>query len=510
MITRLLKILSGVLASVSAVFAQQTIGVTSSRGNGGTGTYSNGNAWPVSRGFFFEVGSFRSGFDPASEPKSSWPAAWVPLSTPGSDVVDSWFSDGGSTYFSVTGSSVLSAGKDAGSRLYVWGFNSKSLASAPEWILITNPGWQLQNPVVPQVNLFDTSDAGTVTILGVLANGGRDMMSAPAAADFEIRSATGSVVVAAGGIATLRVDAAGEGVVYQWYEGSRGDTSKPLSGQTKSVLSVGSVQGARSFWVRVSSGTRSLDSATMSVSAASGASPIAARQNVANFGYIAGGRAAINLTTELSAVFSQVNLSVLLPAGWTFVSDDASSVSLRPTTGAVDILEWTWSAASVTAPAFNFVVSVPVGTAGGQQVTTMVSGVRDGVTYQGLAQSDPLVVPAGPSFHSADSDRNSRISLLELTRVIELYGTRVSQTRTGAYKPDIAGEDGFAPDVTRASGVVVTPVSPHTADFNRDGRINLLELTRVIELYNQRSGSVRTGEYFARGDTEDGFVPGSK
>jgi len=32
----------------------------------------------------------------------------------------------------------------------------------------------------------------------------------------------------------------------------------------------------------------------------------------------------------------------------------------------------------------------------------------------------------------------------------------------------------------------------------------------VIELYNQRSGSVRTGEYFARGDTEDGFVPGTK
>ena len=147
----------------------------------------------------FRSGTFRSGFDPASEPKSSWAAAWIPLSSPGTDVVDSWFSDAGSTYFSVTGSSVLSAGKDAGSRLYVWGFNTKSLASAPEWILITNPGWQLQNPLVPQVSLFDTSDTGTVTILGVLANGGRDMMSSPAVADFEIRSATGSVIVAAGG-----------------------------------------------------------------------------------------------------------------------------------------------------------------------------------------------------------------------------------------------------------------------------------------------------------------------
>ena len=53
--------------------------------------------------------------------------------------------------------------------------------------------------------------------------------SSPAVADFEIRSATGSVMVTAGGVATLRVDAAGEGLVYQWYEGARGDIAKPLS-----------------------------------------------------------------------------------------------------------------------------------------------------------------------------------------------------------------------------------------------------------------------------------------
>jgi hypothetical protein len=192
------------------------------------------------------------------------------------------------------------------------------------------------------------------------------------------------------------------------------------------------------------------------------------------------------------------------------VSDDASGFFQRPMPGASDVLEWSWSASSVAAPAFSFVVSVPAGATGGQQITTMISGLREGVTHQGLAQSDPLLIPAGPSFHSADTDRNSRISLLELTRVIELYGTRVSQIRTGAYKPDVAGEDGFAPDATRSSGVVVVPSSPHTADFNRDGRISLLELTRVIELYNQRAGSVRTGEYYARGDTEDGFVPGAR
>ena len=43
------------------------------------------------------------------------------------------------------------------------------------------------------------------------------------------------------------------------------------------------------------------------------------------------------------------------------------------------------------------------------------------------------------------------IGLLELTRVIELYNTRNGTTRTGCYKVDATGEDGFAPDPARAN-----------------------------------------------------------
>ena len=98
---RLLAFLAGVLLSVSPGWGQQTIGVTSSGGSGGKGTFSNGDAWPVSRAFFFEVGVFRSGFDPAIEPKSAWASAWIPLSTDEPDALNSWFSDAGVTYFSV-------------------------------------------------------------------------------------------------------------------------------------------------------------------------------------------------------------------------------------------------------------------------------------------------------------------------------------------------------------------------------------------------------------------------
>lgn len=37
---------------------------------------------------------------------------------------------------------------------------------------------------------------------------------------------------------------------------------------------------------------------------------------------------------------------------------------------------------------------------------------------------------------------------------------------------------------------------------------SLFELTRVIELYNTRSGTTRTGRYHVQAGTEDGFAAG--
>jgi hypothetical protein len=91
---------------------------------------------------------------------------------------------------------------------------------------------------------------------------------------------------------------------------------------------------------------------------------------------------------------------------------------------------------------------------------------------------------------------------LELTRVVELYNTRDGSTRTGEYHTQLGTEDGFA----SGAGTITTY---HSADTNRDGKLSLLELTRVIELYNTRSGTTRTGTYHATEDgTEDGFAPG--
>ena len=131
------------------------------------------------------------------------------------------------------------------------------------------------------------------------------------------------------------------------------------------------------------------------------------------------------------------------------------------------------------------------------------------VAIQLVARPDPLVFYAPLEWHSADTDHNSRVSLLELTRVIELYNVRNGSTRTGSYAVAVAtSEDGFVPDPVRAATAVVTLANTHSADTNRDGRLGLVELTRVIELSNVRIGSVRTGEYRLQAGTEDGFAPG--
>ena len=111
--------------------------------------------------------------------------------------------------------------------------------------------------------------------------------------------------------------------------------------------------------------------------------------------------------------------------------------------------------------------------------------------------------------HSADTNRDFRMSIAELSRLIQLYATRQDTTRTGAYAvATTATEDGFTQDLARAAGGVVTLARYHSADTNNDGIISLVELTRGIELYNYRVGTERTGQYHIQADTEDGFALG--
>jgi uncharacterized delta-60 repeat protein len=108
-----------------------------------------------------------------------------------------------------------------------------------------------------------------------------------------------------------------------------------------------------------------------------------------------------------------------------------------------------------------------------------------------------------PEFHASDSNSDRRIGLIELTRIIQFYNYRDGTVRTGEYRTLAGTEDGF----TLGPGAIT---NFHSGDSNRDGRFDIFELTRVIELYNFLDGTSRTGAYHAEAGTEDGFAPGPR
>lgn len=123
----------------------------------------------------------------------------------------------------------------------------------------------------------------------------------------------------------------------------------------------------------------------------------------------------------------------------------------------------------------------------------------------GTITTAPVALTTILGGHSADHDRDFRLSLSELLRVIELYNTRSGTIRSGRYRQNVHSIDGF--DVDDSSADAHTPTRWHSADSSRDGRISLSELLRVIELYNTRVGTLRTGSYRTSIDTIDGFEP---
>jgi hypothetical protein len=234
---------------------------------------------------------------------------------------------------------------------------------------------------------------------------------------------------------------------------------------------------------------------------------VSATQAMAGVGYVAGETVRIVTTITFNGGDATMGWQTLLPLGWSFVGTAGDVGDVRPQTGATDFLEWAWTSFPLSPVRFSFSIKAPAGAVGAHEVASLVSFVRAGSVAQILAKPDPLVLlPVG--WHSADTNRDSRISLFELLRVIELYNTRSGTARTGGYVIDSQTEDGFKPDFSRLSGQNAVLTGYHSADVNQNGRMELLELLRVIELYNFLVDRVRTGEYHRSADTEDGFALG--
>ncbi len=327
-------------------------------------------------------------------------------------------------------------------------------------------------------------------------------VSADAAPVITVQPVAQSIVTPGAG-ATLSVTATGTPApTFQWLL-----NGTPIPGATQASLSLQSsdqrVAGRYAVVVSNRAGSVTSSFAIVEVSQPGNA----ATHALTAPGYVAGQTVTVTNTLTYAPTATALSWAVLLPANWTFVSAAGSAGDVGPRAGDGNLLEWAWSSVPASPVTFSYTVNVPAGQAGTKELVALV-GVRNGASLQFLARPDPLLVEPMPA-HSADTNRDFRISLVELTRVIELYNTRHGAMRSGSYAlAATVTEDGFVADVLRAVATVVPLGRYHSADTNRDGKFGLFELTRVIELYNTRSGGSRSGQYKPKSGTEDGFEPG--
>ncbi|NLV40131.1 MAG: hypothetical protein GXY15_02740, partial [Candidatus Hydrogenedentes bacterium] len=201
----------------------------------------------------------------------------------------------------------------------------------------------------------------------------------------------------------------------------------------------------------------------------------------------------VRLVKRGPGLLASLNLLEVLPAGWTItnVLSTAGGAATKAD-GVNNALALTWAGTmpfpiEVVYEALPAADAPRIGAFAGQADYTAASGqaFSTGVIPTVVARALPP-----EQAHTADTNRDWRISLAELLRVVQLYNA-------GGYRDADGTEDGFAPGPGPLGALL------HSADVDGDGNISISELLRTIQLFNAPDGA-----YYADEGTEDGFVPG--
>ena len=298
-------------------------------------------------------------------------------------------------------------------------------------------------------------------------------------------------------------------VTYVWKKDGAAVTSGvPLAGSPGALqIPAALATDTGLYTVEMTNAAGTTISAPVTVSVTPPAGYSATQAVAGSGGYTAGGTVTITntLTYAPSVGSGALGWSVVLPAGWSYVSSSGQNGNSQPADGATGTISWAWTSVPSSPVTFTYTLAVPAGETVARTLTAFAIARPASGPIVYTANPNPLVV-SRISAHSADTNADFRLSLLELTRVIELFNTRNGTTRTGAYAvAATTSEDGFVADPARAATVTASLAKFHSADSNRDGLIDVTELSRVIQLYNVRAGTVRTGAYRGAVGTEDGY-----
>ena len=358
------------------------------------------------------------------------------------------------------------------------------------------PSFELR-AVKQSVGMLELTETGQllVGVPGALFRTENALESVPAVVVSPI-----SRTVPLGESATLSVEASGQLLSYQWRKNGAN-----LPGGTGMSLALGPVTQADigRYDVVVSNFSGSITSAAAIVSVTSGTPTVVGRHGANRRSYRPGGSVTINNLVSYTGSLDVLGWQVLLPEGWSFASDSGGAGQVGPEAGDTALAEWAWTSIPASPFRFSYTLDVVEGTEGELALAALIESRQSGEVAQSLATPDPLLIRP-IRIHSADMNGDNMIDLPELLRVIELYNTREGTQRTGQYGDSDSTDDGFVPGPPDPGRIL----RYHHADFDGDGQINLPELLRVIELYNTREGTRRTGRYRVQAGTADWFAPG--
>lgn len=226
--------------------------------------------------------------------------------------------------------------------------------------------------------------------------------------------------------------------------------------------------------------------------------------------------------------FYAASLVAIIPDGWTVSNDDLkylpgnpSPAVFQPATGEVNLF---WSTALGSSnPGETTALTFPASVGGsiqgdmsqtvdsGADCSAVIAVADDGYAfdkwtcpdYDDVTDTELTVANVqanmtrtanfkeGADYHSADTSKDWMIDVLELLRVVTLFNNGLY------YATDAETIDGYAPSSTEP----IATDGYHDSDFNpADWKIDVVELLRAVTLYNN-------GLYYA---TDPGSVDGFK